>query len=266
MNGLISIVERIENKKTRNGVFQEAFNIYKEKKDDILNIIGKLIEGVPISKEELELGIKTLVIDPQYFFTKKIVIMTPIGFYLLRGYSPEEVYSVPGTILLEGEELFLNSIVMDYHEYLFGYLLENITGGDTALFTPCSKVKPYRDSFMYRKIEAIINKYGVDVWRFVVSEPLVIVPRFFDIYYPAAHYDYPPEKLTENEIEIYVRLLRKALGILMNKFEKFIYTLPKKHRAIFEEAIKDLELNIHYNPYNVYYFPKLKNLLVSMAI
>ncbi len=238
---------------------------YKERREEVLEIANKVLEGIPLNVEETEVAMETLVVDPQYFVSKKALLLTPIGFYLLRGYPPEEVYSTPGTILITGEELFLNSIVMDYHEYLFGYLLENIEGGRTALFTPCSKVKPYRDSFMYRKIEAILNKYGTDVWRFVVSEPLVIVPRFFDIYYPAAHYDYPPEKLTENDIDIYVRLLKKALSIIANKFEVMVYTLPKKHRAIFEKAMEDLEASVHYNPYNVYYFPQLKNLLVSLT-
>jgi len=223
------------------------------------------VHGGKIGEEKLGLALSTLVIDPQYFYFKGQVVVTPIGFYLTKGYSVDEIYALPGTILFDGEELFLHPTIQEYHEYLFGYVLDALGPGNVALFTPCSKVKPYRDSFMYKKVEAIIDKYGKDVWRFVVSEPLAIVPRYFDIYYPAAHYDYPPEKVTKNELEIYVNLVRKAVEIVATKFEKIIYTLPKKHRKVFEEAIARAHINAVYNPYNVYYFPRLKNTLVEMA-
>ncbi len=223
-----------------------------------------LLSGGGINEKETELGMKALIIDPQYLYYKGIKVVTPIGYYLTIGYDIDLLYLPPGTQILTGERLFFHPIVEDYFNYLFDYLLERMGPGEVALFTPCSKVKPYRDSFMYKKIESIINKYGRDVWRFVVSEPLVIVPRFMDVYFPAAHYDYPPEKVTEEEREIYVENLRRALEILTPNFERIIYTLPRKHKAIFEEALERAQVPAHYTPYNVYYFPSLKQALANV--
>jgi predicted RNA-binding protein len=102
------------------------------------------------------------------------------------------------------------------------------------------------------------------VWRFVVSEPLVIVPRFFDVYFPAAHYDYPPEKVTDEEMVIYVDLLRKAIETIAMKFEKIVYTLPRMHKRVFEKALELSQVPAHYTPYNVYYFPSLKEALLNV--
>jgi len=260
----IGVMAKYMNSKTKRiSIFTLAKEIASKNKDKLEIIVEAVIHGARLKRDELELAMKTLVIDPQYFYYRGLSVVTPIGFYLARGYSLNEIYSLPGTLILEGEELFLHPVVQDYHEYVFGYLLDLMGPGDVALFTPCSKVKPYRDSFMYKKIEAIINKYGNDVWRFIVSEPLVIVPRYLDVYFPAAHYDYPPEKVTESEYEIYVDLLAKAIEIVAVKFERLIYTLPKKHRKVFEDALSKAQVNALYTPYNVYFFPRLKEVLIS---
>ncbi len=248
----------MNSKKLRPKLWEKAKEIAREKKDEVVNAVEALMNGEPINEQQMKVGIEALAIDPQYLYYHGIKLVTPIGFFLLRDYDLETIYAVPGTKVLEGDWLFLHPTVKDYYEYLFSYLLDRMGPGEVALITPCSKVKPYRDSFMYKKIESIINKYGRDVWRFVMSEPLVIVPRYFDVYFPAAHYDYPPEKVMPDEVPIYVDLLRKALEVLSVKFERIVYTLPRKHKKIFEMAMEQAQLQASYTPYNVYYFPSLK--------
>ncbi|ABU82092.1 Queuine tRNA-ribosyltransferase contain PUA domain-like protein [Ignicoccus hospitalis KIN4/I] len=227
-----------------------------------MNIAESLMNDERINERELDLALKALVVDPQYLHFKGIKVVTPIGFYLAREYDLDTVYATPGEVVLEGDWLFLHPTVKDYHEFLFSYLLDKMGPGEVALITPCSKVKPYRDSFMYKKIESIINKYGNDVWRFVMSEPLVIVPRFFDVYFPSAHYDYPPERVAPEEVPIYVDLVRKALEVIATRFERIVYTLPRKHKRIFEMAAEQANLSANYTPYNVYFFPRLKEAIV----
>ncbi len=263
MSLVYELVKVLDKKTERARLFEKAMQIAKEHKDELEVIIDVVMNGGSVKGEALDLALKSLVIDPQYFYYKSTIVVTPIGFYLTRGYAIEEIYKVPGTVTLDGDELFLHPTVQDYHEFLFGYLLNVMGPGETALITPCSKVKPYRDSFMYKKVEAIINKYGNDVWRFVMSEPLVIVPRYFDVYFPAAHYDYPPEKVTENEYEIYVNLVKEAIEVISMRFERLIYTLPKKHRKVFEDALSKAQISALYTPYNVYYFPRLKEVLAE---
>jgi len=252
------LLKALNSKKLRPKVWERAKEIAKEHKDELVNTVEALMNDERISRKELKLGIEALVIDPQYLHFKGLKLVTPIGFYLARDYDLDVIYAVPGTQVLVGDWLFLHPTVKDYYEYLFSYLLDRMGPGEVALITPCSKVKPYRDSFMYKKIESIINKYGNDVWRFVMSEPLVIVPRFFDVYFPSAHYDYPPEKVMPEEVPIYVDLLRKALEVIGMKFERIVYTLPRKHKKIFEMAMEQVRLDAVYTPYNVYYFPSLK--------
>jgi len=253
-----ALLKAMNSKKLRAEVWRKAREVARENKDLIVNVVEALMNDERISEKELQAGIEALAIDPQYLHFKGIKIVTPIGFYLTREYDLETIYAVPGEQVLKGDWLFLHPTVKDYHEYLFSYLLERLGPGEVALITPCSKVKPYRDSFMYKKIESIINKYGSDVWRFVMSEPLVIVPRYFDVYFPAAHYDYPPEKVMPEEVPIYVDLLRKSLEVISMRFERVVYTLPRKHKKIFEMALEQVQLGVTYTPYNVYFFPKLK--------
>ena len=256
------MIRLLNSKKGRAKVWERAKEVAAKNKDALVNTVEALLNDEFISDKELELGLKALVIDPQYMFYEGIKVVTPLGFYLTRDYDLDMIYSVPGTVILEGEWLFLHPIVKDYHEFLFSYLLFKMGPGEVALITPCSKVKPYRDSFMYKKIESIINKYGSGVWRFIMSEPLVIVPRFFDVYFPSAHYDYPPEKVAPEEVPIYVDLLRKALEIIATRFERIVYTLPRKHKKVFEAALAQVGLSAHYTPYNVYFFPQLKEAIV----
>ncbi|UXD22447.1 hypothetical protein IPA_04880 [Ignicoccus pacificus DSM 13166] len=265
MAELANLVSMLNKKKERVKVFERAKEIATAQRDKLEVIADAVMHGARINGKELSLAMEALIIDPQYFYYKSTIVVTPIGFYLTKGYALDEIYALPGTLLIEGDELFLHPVVQEYHEYLFGYLLDTMGPGETALFTPCSKVKPYRDSFMYKKVEAIIDRYGNDTWRFIVGEPLAIVPRYFDLYYPAAHYDYPPEKVTEDEYEIYVNLVKKAIELIATKFERIIYTLPKKHKKVFEEALRRAQVEALYSPYNVYYFPRLREVLVSTA-
>ncbi|MCS7111491.1 MAG: DUF5591 domain-containing protein, partial [Ignisphaera sp.] len=75
------------------------------------------------------------------------------------------------------------------------------------------------------------------VQRYIISEPMVLVPRELDIYYPFANYDYPPKELTERDKEMFVGLLSSVLPKLKNH-KKIIAILPKHHRNIFIAALK----------------------------
>jgi len=65
-----------------------------------------------------------------------------------------------------------------------------------ALFVPCSKTKPYRHSLTHRGIDEVIREVATArnlpcsiVDLLVISEPIGVVPRRWDLRYPAMNYN-----------------------------------------------------------------------------
>ena len=214
-----------------------------------------------------------LLIDPYSYYDYGNVILTPLGYVLYHhlNYDNPSNYDValtfPGDIVLKGKDLFSNVFVKVYHEYIVEYW-KPLRNKRAALFTPCSNVKPIPKSFMNVKIDGILRKYCLEgyVDRYIVSEPLVLIPYRFAYYFPAAHYDYHPSMVSSEERRVYVELLRKVIEDRIAKnYDRIVYSLPRFHKRIFEEAIGCLDVEAVYVPYNVYYLPKLKETLLRLV-
>ena len=93
---------------------------------------------------------------------------------------------------------------------------------------------------MHRKIIGLIQKYSLneDVQQFIIGEPLVVCPREWENKYPAAHYEFPPERLGENGRKIFITRLKKFFNKINGDYEssniwKIDPTFDKTHSAVF---------------------------------
>ncbi|RLE80635.1 MAG: hypothetical protein DRJ51_05455 [Thermoprotei archaeon] len=233
-----------------------------------------LAEGrIPIcflDSEIVELMHKALVVDP-WEYSKGSLELTPIGYIALKmldgllSISLEDIYSPPGTIVIKGTRLFQNRIVRVYQRYLMECWSPS-EYSRVALFTPCSKVKPVPRSFINLKIDAMLAKEGFNVDRYIVSEPLILIPYKYAYMFPAAHYDYPPPLLEPDEREIFVNMLAEILRVRVSRaYENIVYFLTKHHRKIFEDALEKAGVEGVYVPFNVYWLPKLRDVLRSLT-
>ncbi|MET1101806.1 MAG: DUF5591 domain-containing protein [Pyrodictiaceae archaeon] len=205
---------------------------------------------------------------------RRDLLATPLGYYVYKAIKRdldekilEAIVTEPGKIIITGENLFFDERVKPWHEYMAS-IWEPEDGKKIALFTPCSRVKPIPHSFMNRKIDALLSAspIGYMVERLILSEPLAIIPYRYSLLFPAAHYDYPPEKLSREEIEYYIDLTALLLKKIDTSYEAIVYSLPRQHRMIFEKALEDAGVEATYIPYNVYYLPKLKKALEETAL
>ncbi|MGQ4890889.1 MAG: DUF5591 domain-containing protein [Candidatus Njordarchaeia archaeon] len=265
-------------------------NLLKEDENffDVMNILN-LIYGNGKEDYEDSYIIKLLhrlamflLVEPELIANKKRFILTPYGYYILSILKNKKkietintIYLPPGKISISGNNLFEREEIVTYHKFMYHYLSKYSYSSKIILILPCSLKKPYPTSFMRKKIYAMLQKIyhsnGSQIEIITMSEPLIFVPRYFEIYYPAANYDLPPEKLTESDIAIYKIHLKKMLNIIMGSAPKrIIYTLPRIHKRIFEGILDDPFLpsgiEIQYIPYNVYYLPKLKKALEASKI
>lgn len=148
----------------------------------------------------------------------------------------------PGLVVLRNKEattLFSHPHIRLWHRFLLEVFDSRVLGKSYALILPCSRVKPYRISRLHNQLEHLLDRYGLDnsIQRYIVSEPMVLVPRELDIYYPFANYDYPPEELTERDREIFIELLASTLPKLKNH-RGILAVLPKHHKNILITALK----------------------------
>jgi len=153
----------------------------------------------------------------------------------------DEILSIaPGIRILRNgiENLFNHPHVKLWHKFLLKYFNPEVCGKKYALIMPCSSVKPYRVSATHRIAEAVLHKNGVadDVQWYILSEPMVLVPRDLDIYYPFANYDYPTYELTSTYRRLFVELLSQVLPKL-RYHRKIIAVLPKHHKSILQESL-----------------------------
>ena len=122
------------------------------------------------------------------------------------------IVAASGKVLTGGIEFLRNPEVISLRQRILNsYRPEKTT--KIALFTPCSKIKPYRHSRTHKAIDKTIervirekqlDKINIDI--LVVSEPIGIIPRTWDMYYPAMNYEMtlptwmPLDKLNSQKI------------------------------------------------------------------
>jgi predicted RNA-binding protein len=164
----------------------------------------------------------------------------------------------PGFIVLDGgDELFFNEHVLRFYHYVLDHWKPSEK--PIALYFGCSHHKPFSQSFIHMKTIRMLRKHDLDdfVQQFVVSEPLTVCPRELETTFPAANYDFPPERLGKKGKEEFVKRLRMFLQIRASKaYEYHVVFVPNHHKEIFSEASEKV-LEPAYVPYNLYQLPKL---------
>lgn len=192
--------------------------------------------------------------NPSYLYTfiinfisdnfMEILISTYLD-YLYRELGEkiaEELLLIPpGLKILKntGMNLFEHPHVVLWHKFLLNYFDSTYTTKPCALIMPCSSIKPYRLSAAHRVAESVLSKLGFHnfVQVYVLSEPMILVPRELDIYYPFANYDYPPSELTKKHRKMFIDILSHILPKL-SYHRSIVAVLPEHHKSILIESIK----------------------------
>jgi predicted RNA-binding protein len=172
----------------------------------------------------------------------------------------------PGYIVLTGgDELFFNEHVLRFYRYV----LEEWAPSEKpiALYFGCSNHKPFSKSFIHMKTIRMLKKYDLEkyVQQFIISEPLTICPRELETTFPAANYDFPPERLGKQGKEEFIKRLRTFLQLHALKFYKYhVVFAPNHHKEIFCKASEKIIKPI-YVPYNLYQLPNLLKALTELV-
>ncbi|MHA1211756.1 MAG: DUF5591 domain-containing protein [Candidatus Heimdallarchaeota archaeon] len=169
-----------------------------------------------------------------------------------------------------GDELFqVPRFVKHYH-----YMVEEYSTNSKpiAFFLSCSKHKPYYKSPYRRVLNAMIEKkIGIreNSHYYTISEPAILVPEEMDDT-NITNYDFPPEKMQEKGKRIFIERLAKVLPKIISSHEFCFYILPKHHRAIFEQALAEIDdkdilpeltSKVIYAPPLTYNLPKAKAII-----
>lgn len=158
--------------------------------------------------------------------------------------------------------MFYNPVVMRFYEKVMGMKFEK----EIALLLGCSMHKPYSQSFMHKKVIAMLKKNGFDdiVQQYIIGEPMVVVPREMENEYPAADYEFNPEALGEEGRKIFIERLRKFFEKVVNMHKAFVVFAPNHHKEIIMVACNGI-LIPKVVPYNVYNLRKLLETIMECA-
>ncbi len=108
----------------------------------------------------------------------------------------------------------------------------------TLLILPCTAKKPYFISKTHRLIREAVK---VRVNEIIVSSPLV-VPREFELIYPACNYDTPVTGYwSEDEIESVAYWLRRLVE--KGKFERIVAHVEGGYKKVVERALRDYDVH-----------------------
>lgn len=108
---------------------------------------------------------------------------------------------------------------------------------EALLLLPCTAKKPYLTSKTHRAIREAVK---VNLNEIIISSPLV-VPREFELIYPAVNYDTPVTGYwSEEEIEFVARWLRKLVE--KGRFEKIVAHVEGGYKKVVERALADYEV------------------------
>ena len=101
------------------------------------------------------------------------------------------------------------------------------------------------------------------VQQYIVGEPLVVCPRELENVYPAASYEFPPERLTVQGRRTFIVRLSRFLRTHQEAHDHFVLFAPRHHSDILKEAAFDT-IDVVYIPYNIYNLPKLRKALAEL--
>uniref|UniRef100_A0A7C3RD32 DUF5591 domain-containing protein n=2 Tax=cellular organisms TaxID=131567 RepID=A0A7C3RD32_ARCFL len=162
-----------------------------------------------------------------------------------------------------GDELFFHPDVLTFY---YSVIEEWKSEKKIALLLGCTKHKPYSRSFMHKKVIGMLRKHSLDskVQEYIIGEPLIAVPREWETKYPATHYDFPPEKMTESGRKVFINRLNLFFKKAVKMHNFFIVFAPNHHKRIILESIDGLAHPIVVS-YNVYRLPVLLEILKEVA-
>jgi len=154
-----------------------------------------------------------------------------------------------------GDELFFHPDIVSFYSSV---IREWESEKEVALILGCTKHKPYSRSFMHKKVIGMLNKHNLTpkVQEYIIGEPLVVVPREWETKYPAAHYDFPPNEMTESGRKVFTFRLNKFFRKAIEMHNVFIIFTPNHHKKIILDSIDGLFYPITV-PYNLYKLPVL---------
>jgi archaeosine synthase len=105
------------------------------------------------------------------------------------------------------------------------------------LLLPCTAKKPYLISKTHRTIKEAVK---VNVNEIIISSPLV-VPREFELMYPAVNYDTPVTGYwSDEEIEFVSKWLKKFVD--KGKFEKIVAHVEGGYKRVVEKALTNYDV------------------------
>ena len=108
---------------------------------------------------------------------------------------------------------------------------------DVLLLLPCTARKPYLLSKTHRVIRSRVR---INVNEIIISSPLV-VPREFELAYPACNYDTPVTgQWSDEEIAFVASWLRKFVE--KGDFEKIVAHVEGGYRRVVERALSDYDV------------------------
>ncbi len=103
------------------------------------------------------------------------------------------------------------------------------------LLIPCSARKPYSASKSHKRISGIIERAGCRslLHEVIITSPLGIVPREFEVFYPAQHYDIPVTgHWSMDEKEMVLDMVNELLR--NNSYDEIILHLPGNYDFIID--------------------------------
>ncbi|MEM1645833.1 MAG: DUF5591 domain-containing protein [Ignisphaera sp.] len=182
----------------------------------------------------------------------------------------EQIIEIPpGVKILKNgiKNLFEHPHVVLWHNFLLSYFDPKVCGKPYAIIMPCSSIKPYRLSPTHKILDSLLIKNGVTdyVQVYILSEPMILVPRELDIYYPFANYEYPVQELTPQYREKFIELLSAVLPKL-KYHRKIVVVLPKHHLSVFWDSLERVggESNVIIIEYGRKAFQSVKTAAVTV--
>ncbi len=152
----------------------------------------------------------------------------------------EKIFSIPpGVTVLRNDGIY-NIFEHPHVKLWHRFLIERFRPEKRryCLLLPCTSIKPYRLSATHRVAEARLEALGISTETsvYVVSEPMALVPRELDVYYPFANYEYPPEELTYVYRRKLVKIISQVLKKIVEAHRRIVAVLPRHHLSIVMEA------------------------------
>jgi hypothetical protein len=153
--------------------------------------------------------------------------------YPRRGSAARHTVRSPG----EGHKLIASKLYTDN----WRKALKHPRRHKVAVLVPCAGTKPFSEapSHKHGYMPALD---GLKVDRWVVAEPLGVVPWSWEQTYPNNAYDFPPDQLKGQGRDLLVERIRGWLEGPGAHYERILLALPGHHGKLVRDAAEGLSL------------------------